>query len=407
MFNLLGRFSRFVLSLLLLSFLLGPARASDWSDPEQQLAQKITAITGPGAVSLDLVNRSSLSQADIDGIRSTLRNQLSAAGLTLVNPDQAAATVQVSLSENLQSYVWVARIQQGTNQPAIEIVSVPRVEPGTPLREPAVLLIRKIQLWSQEDPILDVAVIDSSPPHVIVLDPNKIAMHALEDGQWQLEQAFQVPHSRPWPRDLRGRLVLRKDHLVDAYLPGIFCSSAPGAALNLSCRESDDPWPLASEQVTLNGFFSPTRNFFTGALAPGIGQERTVPPFYSAAPIPREKYVLWVLTGIDGQVREVDGVNVQTLSRPGWGSDMASTKTSCGSGSQVLVSSNSDGATPDTVRAYEFPDREPVPVSQPVELGGRITSLWTESSGSTAVVVSRNWETGKYEAFRLTIACGQ
>jgi len=407
MFNLLGRFSRFVLSLLLLSFLLGPARASDWSDPEQQLAQKITAITGPGAVSLDLVNRSSLSQADIDGIRSTLRNQLSAAGLTLVNPDQAAATVQVSLSENLQSYVWVARIQQGTNQPAIEIVSVPRVEPGTPLREPAVLLIRKIQLWSQEDPILDVAVIDSSPPHVIVLDPNKIAMHALEDGQWQLEQAFQVPHSRPWPRDLRGRLVLRKDHLVDAYLPGIFCSSAPGAALNLSCRESDDPWPLASEQLTLNGFFSPTRNFFTGALAPGIGQERTVPPFYSAAPIPREKYVLWVLTGIDGQVREVDGVNVQTLSRPGWGSDMASTKTSCGSGSQVLVSSNSDGATPDTVRAYEFPDREPVPVSQPVELGGRITSLWTESSGSTAVVVSRNWETGKYEAFRLTIACGQ
>ena len=241
MFNLLGRFSRFVLSLLLLSFLLAPARASDWSDPEQQLAQKITAITGPGAVSLDLVNRSSLSQADIDGIRSTLRNQLSAAGLTLVNPDQAAATVQVSLSENLQSYVWVARIQQGTNQPAIEIVSVPRVEPGTPLREPAVLLIRKIQLWSQEDPILDVAVIDSSPPHVIVLDPNKIAMHALEDGQWQLEQAFQVPHSRPWPRDLRGRLVLRKDHLVDAYLPGIFCSSAPGAALNLSCRESDDP----------------------------------------------------------------------------------------------------------------------------------------------------------------------
>ena len=407
MFNLLGRFSRFVLSLLLLSFLLAPARASDWSDPEQQLAQKITAITGPGAVSLDLVNRSSLSQADIDGIRSTLRNQLSAAGLTLVNPDQAAATVQVSLSETLQSYVWVARIQQGTNQPAIEIVSVPRVEPGTPLREPAVLLIRKIQLWSQEDPILDVAVIDSSPPHVIVLDPNKIAMHALEDGQWQLEQAFQVPHSRPWPRDLRGRLVLRKDHLVDAYLPGIFCSSAPGAALNLSCRESDDPWPLASEQLTLNGFFSPTRNFFTGALAPGIGQERTVPPFYSAAPIPREKYVLWVLTGIDGQVREVDGVNVQTLSRPGWGSDMASTKTSCGSGSQVLVSSNSDGATPDTVRAYEFPDREPVPVSQPVELGGRITSLWTESSGSTAVVVSRNWETGKYEAFRLTIACGQ
>ena len=407
MFSLLRRSSRLVRSLLVLLFLLGAARAADWSIPEQQLAQRIVAITGPGAVSLDVVNRSSLSQTDVEGIRGALRNQLNVAGLTFVNPDQATATVQVSLSENLQDYVWVARIQQGNNQPAIEIVSVPRIEPGTPIREPAVLLIRKIQLWSQEDRILDVAVIDSSPPHVIVLDPNQIAMYGLQDGKWQLDQSFQVSHSRPWPRDLRGRLVLRKDHLVDAYLPGVFCSSAAQPPLSLSCRESDDPWPLAAEQVTLNGFFSPTRNFFTGALAPGIGQERTVPPFYSAAPIPREKYVLWVLAGIDGQIREVDGVNVQTLSRPGWGSDLASIKTSCGSGSQVLVSSSSDGAAPDTVRAYEFPDREPVPVSQPIELGGSITSLWTESSGSTAVVVSRNWETGKYEAFRLTIACGQ
>jgi hypothetical protein len=407
MFNRLRRSSRLVLSLLALLSLLGTARAADWSAAEQQLAQKVVAITGPGAVSLEVGNRSSLSPSDVEEIRSVLRTQLNAAGVTLVNPDQAAATVQLSLSENLQSYVWVARIQQGNNQPTIEIVSVPRMEPGTAIREPAVLLIRKILLWSEDDRILDVAVIDSSPPHVIVLDPSRIAMYALEDGRWQPEQSFQVPHSRPWPRDLRGRLLLRKDHLVDAYLPGVFCSSAAGAVLNLSCRESDDPWPLASEQLNLNGFFSPTRNFFTGALSPGIGQEKTVPPFYSAAPIPREKYALWLLAGTDGQVREVDGVNLQTLSRPGWGSDMASITTGCGSGSQVLVSSNSDGAAPDTVRAYEFPDREPVPVSQPVELGGSITSLWTEISGSTAVVVSRNWETGKYEAFRLTIACGQ
>src|SRR5205807_3984506 len=407
MFNLLRRSSRLVRSLPVFLFLLGSAWAADWGAPEQQLAQKIVAITGPTAVSLDVANRSSLSQTDVEAIRTALRTQLNAAGLTFVNPDQAAATVQVSLSENLQNYVWVARIQQGNNQPAITMISMARMEPGTPIREPAVLLIRKIQLWSQDDRILDVAVIDSSPPHVIVLDPNKIAMYALQDGRWQLEQSFQIPHSRPWPRDLRGRLVLRRDRLVDAYLPGVFCSTAAQAPLSLSCRESDDPWPLSSEQVSLNAFFSPTRNFFTGALAPGIGQERTVPPFYSAAPIPREKYVLWVLAGIDGQVREVDGVNVQTLSRPGWASDMAGVKTTCGSGSQVLVSSNSDGAAPDTVRAYEFPDRDPVPVSQPVELGGSTTSLWTESSGNTAAVVSRNWETGKYEAFRLTIACGQ
>lgn len=403
-----GPFTRARYLLLFLPFVMVVSgSAADWSVPEQQLAHKIIAITGPGAVSLEVVNRSSLSQADVDRIRSALRDQLNAAGLSLVNPDQAAAIVQVSLSENLQNYVWVARVQQGNNQPTVQIVSMPRSEPGTPIREPAVLLIRKIQLWSQDDPILDVAVVDTSPPHVIVLDPTKIAMYALQNGQWQLEQSFQIPHSRPWPRDLRGRLVLRKDHLLDAYLPGVFCSSTAQAPLSLSCRESDDPWPLASEQASLNAFFSPTRNFFPGALAPGIGQERTVPPFYSAAPIPRDKYVLWVFAGIDGQVREVDGVNVQTLSRPAWGSDIASVRTNCGSGWQVLVSSNSDGATPDTIRAYEFPDRDPVPMSQAVESNGSISSLWTETSGNTAVVVSRNWETGKYEAFRLTIACGQ
>src|SRR5438132_4951730 len=128
MFNLLRRSSRLVRSLPVFLFLLGSAWAADWGAPEQQLAQKIVAITGPTAVSLDVANRSSLSQTDVEAIRTALRTQLNAAGLTFVNPDQAAATVQVSLSENLQNYVWVARIQQGNNQPAITMISMARSE---------------------------------------------------------------------------------------------------------------------------------------------------------------------------------------------------------------------------------------------------------------------------------------
>ena len=60
------------------------------------------------------------------------------------------------------------------------------------------------------------------------------------------------------------------------------------------------------------------------------------------------------------------------------------------------------------MRAYEFPDRDPVAVSAAVDFpGGIVTALWTEAKGDTAIAVVRNRETGSYEAFRLAVACGQ
>ncbi|HUO25197.1 MAG TPA: hypothetical protein VMU61_05995, partial [Candidatus Aquilonibacter sp.] len=92
--------------------------------------------------------------------------------------------------------------------------------------------------------------------------------------------------------------------------------------------------------------------------------------------------------------------------RLNWGSDVASVKTACGSGWQVLATSAANGST-DTVRAYEVPDRDPVPVSAPLEIPGEITALWTEAKGDSAIAIVRNRETENYEAFRLAVACGQ
>lgn len=394
------------LTILQIVVLVGfSALAAEWSAPVQQLAQRIAATTGPGAVSLDIVNQSSLSKADVDSVNAELRNRLGSLGLRLVPPEQAAATVRITLSENLQGYVWVAKSQLGNAAPVVAIVSAPRLDIGIAVHEPAVFVVRKIQLWTQVDRILDVAVIDSSPPQIVVLDPSKITMYLFQNSHWEQQQAFPITHTRPWPRDLRGRIVLRKDHLFDAYLPGTVCSAT--ASLAISCQSSDDPWPVGNEQIALNAFFSPNRNFFTGALSPGIGKQTTITAFYSAAPMARDKYVLWMLGAADGQVHEADGFNDQTLARLKWGSDLASVKTSCGAGAQLLATSNSDGTTPDTIRAFELPDRDPIPVSQPVEFNGPITSLWTETSGTSAVAVSRNLQTGKYEAFRLAISCGQ
>ncbi len=280
---------------LLLVFLACSAAfslAADFKTPEEQLAHKIAGVTGPGAVFIDFSNRASLPKSVFDTIRRELLTELASLGLHFVPAEQAAAIVRFSLSEDLQNYVWIAEISQGTSAPVVTMVASLRSDTATVAHSLAPLTIRKTLLWQQDVRMLDATVIDGSPSHLIVLDTEKIVAYRYQDNRWQAEQSLPIVHPHSWPRDARGRLVLRRDHLLDAYLPGTLCQSSGGKPLTLTCRSSDDPWPLGSEQSGLNGFFASSRNYFTGALSPGIGKQTTTAPFYSAAVLPRDKYTL-------------------------------------------------------------------------------------------------------------------
>ena len=111
--------------------------------------------------------------------------------------------------------------------------------------------------------------------------------------------------------------------------------------------------------------------------------------------------MLWLFAGTDGQIHLVDGVTDQA-AKLGWGSDVASVKTACGSGWQVLATGageNAGNSGADSVRAYEIADRAPVPVSAALDFPGEITALWTEAKGDSAVAVVRNRETGAMKRF--------
>ena len=140
-------------------------------------------------------------------------------------------------------------------------------------------------------------------------------------------------------------------------------------------------------------------------LSPAIGKFNMLPKFYSAAFVPREKYTLWLFMSSDGTVRLIDGLNQQTASFA-WGSDVATIRTMCGAGTQVLATNPGDQAQ-DSIRGYEFPDRDPVAVSTAVEFPGPISALWPENKGDTAIAIARNRDTGGYEAIRLSLSCGQ
>ena len=70
-----------------------------------------------------------------------------------------------------------------------------------------------------------------------------------------------------------------------------------------------------------------------------------------------------------------------------------------------MLATKADEQSGDSVRAYELPDRDPIAVSAPLNLPGKISALWTQANGESAVAVAKNSETGSYEAYWLTVAC--
>jgi len=418
----------FRLCFALLVLLLSTAVfASDWGAAEQQLAKKIVAVTGPGTLSLTVENHSSLGRRESDLVQNGLRSALEQSGIHFAKSDQAAASVALTLSENETSYVWVAEIRQGAGESAVAMVSVPRSGRTGTAYESMPITLRKISLWAQDQRILDVAVLEENgtPSRIAVLDAEKVSVYRVQNGKWQAEQTLAIGNPKPWPLDLRGRLIPALDHTLDAYLPGVRCHVNITGVPLMACRGSDDPWPIVSVMNTnssvfpsagsgtttsaavpaLAGFFAPTRNYFTGVLSPAVGKFSTVPKFYTAAFVPREKYTLWLFASGDGKVHMVDGMNDQRSSFE-WGSDIAAVKTGCGAGSQVLATASGDQAQ-DSIRAFEFPDRDPVAVTAAVEFPGPVSALWTEARGDSAIAIARNRDTGSYETFRLSLACGQ
>lgn len=403
---MLTSFLRVCWAWCVLILLAQAAFASDWQHAETELAAKISVLTGPGVVALEVVNRSSIAPSDVEEIHRGIISALGTSNVRVWQPDQAGTKIQVTLSENLQNYVWVAVVQKSAEDAAVAMVTTPLPEGALAAQNAPAMTLHATPLLSRADPILDIAVLDGTPRRMLVLGMFLVAEYEWNNTTWSMAQVTPVSSARAFPRDVRGRIIPAKDHLFDAYLPGLVCRSTGAMPLSMTCSHSDDPWPLQTEEFGLSGFFSPARNFFTGAIVPGIGKQKSAPPFYSAAAVPRTNYTLWVLSGVDGDVHLLDGINQLALPKTHWGSDVAGIRTGCRPGWEVLATAP-DAESGDSIGAFDFPDREPVALSQKLTVNGNITALWTARDGNSAIAVYRNSETGNYEALQLTLTCGQ
>jgi hypothetical protein len=395
---------RFLGLTLFLTFAALCAQAAGrFDDSVAEMAQKISALAGPGTATLELHNASSLAEDQVAAIDHELERQLHSAGIQLRASHDAATEIRLTFSENQRGWLWIAEVRQGTEN-RVAMIELPEARATNSPANTELLTLRSSLLLSTGEALLDLQPIRSSQATMAALMPGSVVLYEQQNGRWKPLRTLQTGANPPLPRDPRGKIVPAADHPFDVYLPGQTCAATADAdaAISLSCYASDDPWPLGAQRA----FFNSARNYFTGLLAPGLG--RTVPAFYSAAALPRAKYVLWLFAGVDGRVRAFDGVNELQLGAAArnWGADITAVQTACGSGTQVLAAESGTDSTSDTLQAFEIADREPLAASAPLKFNGSITALWSTAENAAAIAILHTPQ-GGYDAYSITLACNQ
>jgi hypothetical protein len=271
-------------------------------------------------------------------------------------------------------------------------------------------------LLSQDEPILDVVL---RPDSATVLSPSKVTYYGVQGNTWQPLTSLPISRSRPFPRDVRGRLWASGENALDLSLPGVRCTQLGAQQAALNCADTDDPWPLSvpGSSIRLNAFYAPVRNFFNGTvtfqdeLSKGQNATYNLPPFFSTAMVTEQGLPLWIFAGVDGRFTFLGGQRGTagtTAEMRGWGSDLASIISPCGDERLVLASRNTDYTVPDSVQVFQVLNREAVPLTAPLDFSGPITALWNLPGDSQSVLaVSHNLKTGHYEAYALSLSCNQ
>jgi hypothetical protein len=414
---------------------LASAAPSPWEQPAAALADQIAGILGPGQARLTMRNLSKISMDEFPAIRSLLEQDLKARGVQ-TSGAESANSIRVTLSENLRERLWVAEVVEGSETR----VAIVHVEAGAAQPEALAggLALRRQSLLTTTEPVL--AALETGDG-LVVVGPEEIVVFAHSANGWKEQNRVAIGQRKPLPRDPRSVIVLSPDGLgFEALVAGMACSGSkqpaqPEAQWTVRCRESDDPWQLTQSQrlaassdhaenaglTRIRAFFSTARNYFTGVVTPSVGVD--LPPFYSAALLPRPDGAGLLINSIDGKVQIAEtatlklGVPTDGSSSVGlkaiagtrdWGSDFAAFRSGCSTGTQVIASGSGE-AFADSLRAYEIPAQEAIPASAPMNMDGTVTALGTAPDGkSVLAVVRRTGSQGhadSYEVDRVTASC--
>jgi hypothetical protein len=378
-----------------------------WNEAVYALAEKIAAALNTShSFSLEVKDLSPGAPVDLERVRAVLEADTLVRGDRAVPAASADAAVQVTISQNVQGYVLVADLRQGSVE-QVAIVPVIGAEDVIPQPGPQPGVQRKI-VWQQPRPILDFAqgAIDAHRELWYFLEPDQLVSYEFDDGAQVVRQVQPLPKVEA-SRDLRGRLLLTDATHVTVFVGGIRCEAAWDPAFAAECRRnSGQQWPMGLAAWT----FDPARNNFSGVMIFSNSVTAKFPPFFSAAsPTPdlaAQSAARWVIAETDGTAQLFAGAANPLSTFAGWGSDILSLAPACGFAWQVLVTGAGDRTQPDSIQLYEIRDTRAIPVGQPLGIPGPVLALWPGEDGKSARVISKNLETGFYEASIVSVSCG-
>ncbi len=397
----------------------------------RDLGRGILAITGPRPrIQLSFENQSSAGVAEAAALRGEIEAELRAGGARLVTGGAGASQVAVTLSENWRSLLLVAEVQRGQRKRVV-MVPLPRSSPEAAARGAAVVSLSRQIVWRQRAPFVSFLLSQTSPDkssYLWILEPDRLVLYRLVQGQWQWQGSANIDHAGPLPRDVRGLLWIEPSSSkapapttagassasrLHVSLPGVVCSMplAPTTGkLPLVCNPATAGSPafpvFEAGVVAAKTELVAGRNFFGPAIERG-GAPLQLQPFYSATIVDDDQaQPVLLAAALDAKTYVYDDSGKSEGAIDGWGSDIAGIKTGCGSGWQVLATRPGDWTAVDSLAAYEIVDAKAVATGEPIDFPGPVIGLSPSPGGRTADGVVLDRGAGLYEAYTISLSCG-
>jgi hypothetical protein len=345
-------FLRAILSLAFFAFTAWSAQAQsaaqippEWNKALDSLADKIAAAAKPAKTfSLNVKNISSLSGTDVAGLREELVADLAALKFRITEKLPSDAQLELTLSESAEDYVWVAEIRRGDTHEVVMVSAARDIVKNPSSAGPSISLQRKA-IWEQAGKILDFGV----------------ASEAATDGSSILailepdKLSFYEHRSGEW--QLTRAVAIARVGPVQRDVSGRI--DLPAGKAELPDAECSGNFQRP-ETVTCS---SAAAVYDAGFVTkPIVMQGRRVDSYVALAP-------------------------------------------ACGIGPLTLISGAGDWTEPDFIQAFGLKNQADT-VSEKIQFPGPILALWGSDDGKSARVVSRNLQTGAYEASIVSVSCG-
>lgn len=369
-----------------------------WNEAVRELAEKIASATQPShKISFDVKNMSSLGSGDVAQVRQALELEL---GRKSIHVAVNGVRVRVTLSEGIAGYVWVVEVRRNDSELTAAVGVARSVTSNVTLR--AAPVIQRRTIWQQGEPFLDFAegsMLAGTISVLSILEPDRIARYR-GIGPEQRQFFWSWPFSKlPISKDTRGRLVPSGKDEFQGFVAGNLCVTHATS----KCGEAPkDQWPVGDDWKST---YFDSQNFFTGLTETTNGSVGKQIPFFAVSRQEYDHGSDWILTEPNGTAQLYKSSTRATAIFSGWGDDIATVKPGCAASWLVLVTGSGDWTQVDHVQLYEIKDDQAQLIGQPLEFPGPILTLWQSDDWKSVRVVSRNLQTGMYEASIVSVSC--